>query len=237
MKKIKQNTNSNKSWLLLIIGLFLVISLFGGLTINKMQKQNLALAAKQDQLETKIADLQGQVAENQNQVASLSTDLTKSKDDVTYYKKMTLALKKQLDDNLAQAQVATPVDQAITLASVKPVTKTVTKKVYVAAPTVYVAAPAKHETSVTVQGVGSYKVDVASGDTAFTVLKKASKVGGFPMEYTDYSFGTFVTSIGDTKPKANEYWAFYYNGNFSDVGASDQKISDNDTTFWRLETF
>ncbi len=228
-KNIQENQNHgvNKNLGLLIIGLFLVITVFGGLTLNKLDKQNKDLQANQFKLESQIASLQNDVTTHENKINDLNDNLAQEQKDLTSYKKLAYSLQKKIDDNTVAQQNAATIIPAVA-------TKTITKKV---TQKVYVDAPAKHQTSVTVQGVGSYQVDVVSGDNAFTSLQKAAKIGGFPIDYQTYSFGVFVTSIGNTKPAANEYWAFYYNGNFSNVGASDQKISDNDTTFWRLESF
>ena len=230
MKKNIQ-VNQNESWSknlgLLIIGLFLVITVFGGLTLNKLNKQNKDLQANQTKLESQIASLQSDVTTHENKINDLNDSLVKEQKDLASYKNLAYNLQKKIDQNIADQQNTATIIPAVA-------TKTVTKKV---TQKVYVDAPAKHQASVTIQGVGSYQVDIASGDTAFTSLQKAAKVGGFPLDYQTYSFGVFVNSIGNTKPAANEYWAFYYNGNFSNVGASDQKVSDNDTIFWRLESF
>jgi uncharacterized coiled-coil protein SlyX len=228
-KNDMKNKNSNfvKTFGLLIIGLFLIIIVFGGLSINSLQNQNKKLEASQTRLENQITDLENNVALNQTQISTLSDDLSKNKNDLAYYKKLTYSLQQKINDSVASNNNTSAIIPAIaTKATVKKVTNTV-----------YVKAPVAHETSVTVQGVGSYKVDVASGDNAFTSLKKASKIGGFPIDYQSYSYGVFITSIGGQMATGNQYWAFYYNGNYSNVGASDQKISDNDTTFWRLESF
>jgi hypothetical protein len=228
-KIVEQNQNWMKSLSLLFVGLFLVIIIYGGLSINKLQKQNEALVLNQTKIQAKIISLQDDVSNQKNQIAVLSGDLEKNQNDLASYKKLTYSLQKKINESeLAKAEAAklTVVPAIATKTSTKKITKTV-----------YVPEAAKHENSVTVQGVGSYKVTTESGDNAFTALQKATKVGGFPIEYQSYSFGVFVTSIGGQKAAGNQYWAFYYNGNYSQVGASDQKISDNDTTFWRLESF
>ena len=238
-KKIEQkNVTPKKSFLekisFLLIALFLVAVVYGGLSIFKLQKQNQAMLAKQNILENRITDLQNQIIDGQNKMAQVSdtldkttNDLTKTKKDLAYYKQLALQPKEVLPEKIATA------DQAINIIPTPPtitLTKTKIKTVYVKEAPVY-------EATVTIKNVGSYKVAVTAGDNAFTALKKASEQYGFKIEYDTYSFGVFVTSIAGNKPAANQFWAFYYNGKFSDVGAQDQSVSANDTTFWQMESF
>ena len=91
--------------------------------------------------------------------------------------------------------------------------------------------------NVTIKGLGSYKVVLKSGDTAFSVLQRAASENKFALTFEKYDFGVFVTGIGKIVPVGNQYWAFYFNGAYSQVGASDQKVSSGDTIFWQLESF
>lgn len=213
----------------LLIALFLVAVVYGGLSIFKLQKQNQAMLAKQNILENRIADLQNQIIDGQNKIAQVSdtldkttNDLTKTKKDLAYYRQLALEPKEVLPE-IIPATTNQPIN-------VIPASVTKTK-------TVYVKAKPKYEAVVTIKNVGSYKVAVTAGDNAFTILKKAAAQYGFKLEYDTYSFGVFVTSIAGNKPAANQFWAFYYNGKFSDVGAQDQPVSTNDTTFWQMESF
>lgn len=49
----------------------------------------------------------------------------------------------------------------------------------------------------------------------------------------------FVTSINGRQANEgkHEFWAFYVNGKFSDVGASDYKTHDTDFIEWRIQTY
>ena len=115
--------------------------------------------------------------------------------------------------------------------TVKTVTKTVVKKVKV-------QVQPKDQVSVSIQNVGSYKVDLKTNDTAFTVLARAASENNFALNYQNYTgMGAFVTGIRDINPTGNQYWSFYYNGKISDVGASSQSVSGGDTTFWELASF
>lgn len=95
----------------------------------------------------------------------------------------------------------------------------------------------KNQATVTIQNIGSFKMDLQSNDTAFSVTKRAAEQNGFALNFTMYSFGAFINSIGTITPTGNQYWAFYFNGNFSNIGASDQKVSNGDNIFWQLATF
>ncbi|MEI6040111.1 MAG: DUF4430 domain-containing protein [Candidatus Berkelbacteria bacterium] len=230
------NNNISKQLGLLFFGLYLVATVYGGLYINKLNKQNIALDARQTKIENKITELENTLIASQNQIIDLTQSLTQAKSDLTYYKKIAANLQNQVDSLIkdketATLAVATKVDQPIAVPAIKK--KTVVKKV---TNTVYVKE-VKHEVTVTIKGLGSYQVNIESGDTALSVLKQAAADNKFNLETQSYSFGDYVTQIGDQKPASNEFWAFYYNGNFSQVGASDQKVSDNDTIFWQLEKF
>lgn len=93
------------------------------------------------------------------------------------------------------------------------------------------------ESTVKIENVGTYKVEISSNDTAFLILKRAASQNGFSISYDTYDFGVFVTSINGIKANDAQFWAFYYNGAFSNVGASDQKVSQDDVISWKLQSF
>lgn len=195
-------------WLLLI-GVILVISVYAGLTITKEVKAS-------DNFSQKIVDLETQI-KNQNQTIH---DLQNQLQDV----------EKLANSKPKQVLAATIEPAPAPVPEPKIVTKTVTK-------TVVVKAEPDPEAAVIIEGVGSYQVDIEKGDTAFSVLQRAAAAYKFALEYKSYDFGVFITSIGGIKPEGNKYWAFYYNGKYSSVGASDQKINESDTIYWKLESF
>lgn len=199
------------SFWLLLIGLILVGSVYGGLTLTQEAKANEDLSQKQEILTDKIADLEGKIANQQQAIDDLGMQLAN-------VKKLAAAPKEVL--------AATTEPEPI----IKTVTKTITKKVYV-------TEEPKKLASVTIQGIGSYNIEIQNRETAFSLLQKAADENGFNLEYQLFDFGVFITAIGDTKPDTNQYWAFYYNGQYSMVGASAQAISEGDTTFWQLATF
>jgi len=93
------------------------------------------------------------------------------------------------------------------------------------------------EATVKIENVGTYKIEIKSGDSAFSVLKKAASQNGFNLAYDTYDFGVFVTSIGGIKASNSQFWAFYYNGAFASVGASNQKVNQDDVISWKLQSF
>lgn len=221
MKKQKINLFDYLSFLFLI--LILVGFLYGGLTINKLVKANQELTLKQNSAQEKIALLEQKISDNQNQILTLDDSLKQNQKMLSYYRKLAIDAQAKLNDTNTQTPATETVNPII------PAVKTITKKVYVETP--------KSEATLTIEGMGSYKVPVTSGDTAFTILKKAASQYGLKIAYDSYSFGVFITEIAGLKPVGNQYWAFYYNGKFSQVGAADQNISVNDTIYWRLESF
>ncbi len=95
--------------------------------------------------------------------------------------------------------------------------------------------------SVTVKIQGSsinkiYQVEFRENDTAFSVLLRAGEENNFTISYQNYgSLGVFVDCIAGVCGGNNYYWAFYYNGQYSDLGASSQPVSPGDITYWRFE--
>ncbi|MBI4054418.1 MAG: DUF4430 domain-containing protein [Candidatus Doudnabacteria bacterium] len=70
------------------------------------------------------------------------------------------------------------------------------------------------------------------GVDALTTLKELYQV-----ETKDFGpgLGEFVQSINGVKPASNEFWAFYVNGESSNVGASSYVAQANDQIEWRME--
>lgn len=207
----KTNRQGQNQWVFLLLALFLVGLIYGGFTISSLKKQT-------ENLEGKITALNDQVnmIEEKNGLLgekniALEKDLKSLESKLAYYR----------------SQVNQPQILGV---------KTEAEKKETIQPVLTVATPAK-TASVIVDGLGSFKVKIASNETAFSLLQKAAKQNSFELKYDNYSFGAFVTGIGSVAIKDNQYWAFYYNGKYSNTGASAQKISKDDTTFWRLESF
>jgi len=90
---------------------------------------------------------------------------------------------------------------------------------------------------VEIQNQGTYTVELQNNDNAFTVLQRAAKENNFSLNYQNYgSLGVMVKGINDIDAHNNYYWAFYYNNQYSQVGASSQPVKDGDITAWKFET-
>jgi hypothetical protein len=97
--------------------------------------------------------------------------------------------------------------------------------------------PAKTVT-VDIQNLGLYTVEISGNDTAYDVLIKAGKQNNFTITSEYYTgMGYFVSGINGIGSHDNYFWAFYYNGVSSMVGASGQKVQDKDTTAWKFESW
>jgi hypothetical protein len=69
------------------------------------------------------------------------------------------------------------------------------------------------------------------GKNALELLKQSHKV-----ETKSYEgLGEFVTSIDGVAADSKHFWAFYVNGQQSQVGASSYTAKDTDTIVWKLE--
>lgn len=74
-------------------------------------------------------------------------------------------------------------------------------------------------------------VQAQIGKNAFQILQENT-----PIEYQDFSFGKFITSIHGLKADSSkEYWAFYVNGNYSNVGLQDYRIEKSAKLEFKLE--
>ncbi|MEE3134621.1 MAG: DUF4430 domain-containing protein [Candidatus Thermoplasmatota archaeon] len=57
------------------------------------------------------------------------------------------------------------------------------------------------------------------------------------VNYTESSFGPYVTSIGGFTPTGNSYWALYHNGAMSMVGIGDLELNSNSIILWQVDTW
>ena len=208
-----------------IFAILIIVLIYGGLSLadlknktTKLNKQNESLSFKIDDLSNKLNQIQGNIDQAKNDNDILSGKLATAQKQIAYLQNQTTS-KQVLGDSTEKIVELKPA--TIT----KTITKTVTSEVE------------KNQATVTIGNVGSYKVDLLSGDNAFEVLKRAATENGFKLDYDTYSFGVFIKSIGNIAPMENQYWAFYFNGAFSNVGASDQPVQKGDSIFWQLTSF
>lgn len=97
----------------------------------------------------------------------------------------------------------------------------------------------KNQAVVSIDQIGKFNIDLQEGDTAYTVIKRASKENNFVLKTTDWggNLGIMIDSIGDIIPVGHQFWAFYYNGALSWVGVSSQLISKSDLIEFRIESW
>jgi len=78
-------------------------------------------------------------------------------------------------------------------------------------------------------GVVTY--DGQENKTAFDILKSLCEV-----KSSSSDFGEFVTSIDGITADDSNYWAFFVNDEYANVGASSYKTKEGDVIRWQLET-
>jgi len=200
--------------------------IYGGLNFYNTKQDNQKLARSQQDLTVKLSQLENKIDADRQKIDELINNLKQAQEETTHLKQKNQAV---LGASAQETNIETQIIEETVSAA--PIVQTVAKTKTV------VVEKSKKEASVIIQNVGSYKVAVKTGDTAFSALQRAASQNGFTIKYQDYSFGVFVTEIANIKPAGSQYWAFYYNGQYSQVGASAQKISANDTIFWQLESF
>ena len=75
------------------------------------------------------------------------------------------------------------------------------------------------------------------GETIFNLLEVCSKdqKNPFELKYKTYSgLGVFIEQIGGLKSNGDKYWQYWVNNEYSQVGASEQKLNHNDIVEWKF---
>ena len=74
--------------------------------------------------------------------------------------------------------------------------------------------------------------EVAKGTNAFDTMQEVTSV-----EFQDFgSMGVMVESINGTKPKENEFWKLFVNGEEAAVGISSISIEEDTAIEWKTES-
>ena len=83
----------------------------------------------------------------------------------------------------------------------------------------------------------TYKVELASGSSAYDQLREARNKYKLPFVVKSYSYGVFVESINGLKNNlsGSTYWFLYINGRSSNTGASTTYLKKGDTVTWKYE--
>ncbi|PIZ61298.1 hypothetical protein COY20_00550 [Candidatus Shapirobacteria bacterium CG_4_10_14_0_2_um_filter_40_12] len=207
-----------KSLIFPAISILIIAMIYAGLTIENLDNKALAAKKQNQDLSLKQSIIEKQLDEIQASIAQIINDNDGLRKNLAEAQKQILAL-----------QNRKVIENSVSVAEPVVITKVVTQKV--------TQEIERNEVAIIIENVGSYKVELQNGDNAFTVLERASTENDFTLTYDTYSFGVFITGIGGITPTGNQYWAFYYNGTYSNVGASSQPVQKGDTIVWRLATF
>jgi hypothetical protein len=90
--------------------------------------------------------------------------------------------------------------------------------------------PSIHPTVVSTQAkitMFSYKGE--NGVDALTLLKKKTTV--------EQAKSGLIVSIDGNKPTGHNYWAFYINGKYSNVGPAQYVTKNSDVILWKVEKY
>ncbi len=86
-----------------------------------------------------------------------------------------------------------------------------------------------HEEANTVANSYEFTAD-SSGETPFSLLNNSEEV-----EYDEYDFGVFVTSINGQVSNNDNFWAVYVNGELAQQAADQIELDAGDQVEWRWE--
>ncbi len=76
-------------------------------------------------------------------------------------------------------------------------------------------------------------VQVENGTNAFEAMQTVATIG-----YQDYGeMGVMIESINGVKPKENEFWGLYVDGEMAMTGISAISIEKDTTIEWKIESF
>lgn len=209
-------------WLPITAGL-VVILIYGTLNIADLKIKNQKSEQKQNELQSKIVQLE-------NNLGNLNVQMAGIEEKKKSTSKTVLAAKDEVRNEVPTLPTPIP-----SLAVKKTPTPTPTST---PTPTPTLTPTPVSQASVAIENVGTYTVDLELNDTAFSILLRAGLSNNFNVEYQTYEgMGAFVSCIAGICTHDNFYWAFYYNGSYSMVGASVQVVSPGDTTMWKFESF
>lgn len=220
MKKFFQFT-----WLPILM-VAAIVMIFGGASLTQAQRQNRVLEGKINDLSQKIDSL------TLVQVAGTSTENQESSPPPNFANIQNTSEESLAPtaENIQPTPTPTP--------NLTPTPTATPKRRLKPAPTPTPTPIPQKFVTVEIQGLGSYEVELEDDDTAFLVLLRAGQQNSFSIDYQNYEgLGIFVNCIGGVCSHDNYYWAFYYNGQYSMVGASAQPVSEGDTTTWKFETW
>jgi len=227
----------------------MIVFIYGGLSFAQAKNDNVTLQTNFSTLEERITKLETTLEENKTVTSKLQENVNNQQEEigkyqkqVVYYQKLARDAKEKieaLEEQNSEVKENTsiqdnqPTEQKTVTTDPQPTKPVEVKTIVVTAP-----APVLNQAIITVEGIGSYKVGVKKNETAYSSLVRTGSKNGFSVQSTNWggNLGYSVDGINGPAPYG-KYWAFYYNGKFSQVGASNQKLKNNDAIFWRLESW
>jgi len=226
-------------WLPIVSGA-VIIAIYGGSAVAQSQNQSKTLENRIEELSKKIDQLDSKISKQGELASACSQEPTEESTKVAAAIKPAVA-SLRVTATPEEQNTETNADQNEQTADPTP---TPTPTSIPSSPT---PSPSPSPTStpvpvdtvnVEIQGHPEIEVAIEKGDTAFSVLLKAAQQSYFSVDYKNYEgMGVMVNCIAGVCAHDNYYWAFYYNGQYSLVGASSQPVKDGDVTSWKFETF
>lgn len=87
-----------------------------------------------------------------------------------------------------------------------------------------------------IEKVGSFQTEINENETVFSALIKTAQKNKFTIDYEEYSgTGAFIKCLAGICGNNQFFWAFYYNGQFSNLGVSLQKVNNDDKIEFKYE--
>jgi len=212
-----------------LVSFALLTLIYGSLTILDLKNQNQNLDQKQKRLEKQIVLLE-------DKFAHLSA--AESKDQSPKATQKIAGFSTKAIPTPSTTLGASPTSTPTPTVAPTPTPTSTSTLMPTPIPTPTPSPSPVAQTTVTIENIGTYSIILQTDDTAFSILLRAGQENSFSVEYQIYEgLGAFVNCIAGICAHDNYYWAFYYNGSYSMVGASLQEVLDGDTTAWKFESF
>ena len=203
-----------------IIPLFasiIVVAIFGTTAFSQNQKQ-ISSQNKNQILQQKINDLENQISKNNSS--------------------------SNIQSNSSQVQNPTQIESSKN--QIKPVVKSL-KTITTSRNQQNINSQIENSSniqtnlqaaSIKISGLSTFQVNIDQNDTAFSATQKAAQKYNFEMQYKNFpGMGNYITCLGSVCEHDNYFWAFYYNGSQSPVGASSQIVKNGDVVEWKFESW
>lgn len=223
LKRKEENFDKMKKnfWTSLIMTAMFLVVWAGLFSLNQIQNKNLE--NKIDDLSKKISQLQNDITKQSQVAGAVATEKTDA------------------SKNQTQTKNTSPKTSSISKTQFK--INSSTNSTNLTPPSLPSPTPTPTPTpqklaTVEIVTVGSYQIELQDNDTAFSILLRTGEENNFAVDYQMYEgLGAFVKCIAGICGHDNFYWAFYYNGQYSSVGASSQPVFQGDVTTWKFESW